>query len=86
MSPLPASDSPVGQKRKGTPDEDVGSVDVSVEVSPTHSVKSSDIQSAFALIETGEVSFLIFIFFPPPSRTNYYTKLIYPGVNPGFIL
>lgn len=63
MSPLPASDSPVGQKRKGTPDEDVGSVDVSVEVSPTQSVKNTDIQSAFALIETGEVSFIIFIFF-----------------------
>lgn len=61
MSPLPASDSPVGQKRKGTPDEDVGSVDVSVEVSPAHSVKSTDIQSAFALIETGEVSFIFFL-------------------------
>lgn len=62
MSPLPASDSPVGQKRKGTPDEDVGSVDVSVEVSPAHSVKSTDIQSAFALIETGEVSFIIYLY------------------------
>lgn len=70
MSPLPASDSPVGQKRKGTPDEDVGSVDVSVEVSPAHSVKSTDIQSAFALIETGEVSFIIIFMYIFPARST----------------
>ncbi|XP_035211993.1 transcription factor AP-2-epsilon-like isoform X2 [Stegodyphus dumicola] len=54
MSPLPAHDSPVGQKRKGTPDDDVSSVEVSGQLSPAQSVKSSDIQSAFALIDTGE--------------------------------
>ncbi|GFW09459.1 transcription factor AP-2-beta [Trichonephila clavipes] len=54
MSPLPAHDSPVGQKRKGTPDDDVGSVEVGGQLSPSQSVKSTDIQSAFALIDTGE--------------------------------
>ncbi|KAF8782150.1 Transcription factor AP-2-beta like protein [Argiope bruennichi] len=54
MSPLPAHDSPVGQKRKGTPDDDVGSVEVAGQLSPTQSVKSTDIQSAFALIDAGE--------------------------------
>ncbi|GIX94534.1 transcription factor AP-2-alpha [Caerostris darwini] len=52
MSPLPAHDSPVGQKRKGTPDDDVGSVEVG-QLSP-QSVKGTDIQSAFALIDTAE--------------------------------
>ncbi|GFQ65091.1 transcription factor AP-2-beta [Trichonephila clavata] len=54
MSPLPAHDSPVGQKRKGTPDDDVGSVEVGGQLSPSQSVKGTDIQSAFALIDTGE--------------------------------
>ncbi|XP_054717471.1 transcription factor AP-2-beta-like [Uloborus diversus] len=54
MSPLPAHDSPAGPKRKGTPDDDVSSVEVSGQLSPAHSVKNADIQSAFALIDTGE--------------------------------
>ncbi|KAG8201244.1 hypothetical protein JTE90_019883 [Oedothorax gibbosus] len=55
VSPLSVvtHDSPVS-KRKGTPDEDIGSVEVSGQLSPDHSVKASDIQSAFALIDTGE--------------------------------
>ncbi|XP_042899253.1 transcription factor AP-2-beta [Parasteatoda tepidariorum] len=54
MSPLSTHDSPVGQKRKGTPDDDVNSVEVTGQLSPAQSVKTSDIQSAFALIDTGE--------------------------------
>lgn len=62
MSPLSVDSPAGGPKRKGTPDDDVGGVDVD-QLSPAHSVKSSDIQSAFALIDAGEVSFEV-VFIP----------------------
>lgn len=62
MSPLSVDSPAGGPKRKGTPDDDVGGVDVD-QLSPAHSVKSSDIQSAFALIDAGEVSLIVILVF-----------------------